>query len=255
MTYLHQSPEFSLDPIQEVEDIGGTPEQGLRMAFMLNRIRRMNAIDAGDTTMGDSLERYLNIATREGFELIAQVPFICTSNPREPKQETLFVFYHPTAHAVLSVESYNGATSEARVNMANMYFVVKPQGDMKEKTNQVRSHMWGGAWESEQYPNWRRDPQFYQNNKTSFPDDIVYVGNVDVRDCLVSHLKAIKALNPQVRPIGDVFEVMEAIGVRQDYIDSNGNNRVDYKLAHELRKRRLKSLDVSPAIFGVSHKK
>lgn len=241
--FLHQQPAFTLDPVEEAENIGTGPMGALSMQLMLSEQRRMLAVDHADTCMGDTVERFTAIAGRIGFVQIAQFSFdrsICDfDSPNSSTTETLTLYRHPDSNAILKVESYKSS-----VNCAKLFFVVNPAHDgFNKKAKTVINHGFGGSWVSLTNQTWR-----YTSEP---PSDLVFVGEADVRECLVSLHQAVLSLDPMVRPQGDRFIIDNLLTTYIDYQKVQPLNWFERQSAlHDAEIQRMESLGLNPEEFG-----
>lgn len=249
---LHEEPAFTLDVVDEAESNGLHPYAALAMQVLLCEQRQQLAVDAGDTHMGDTLERHLAIAKRIGFVPLVEVPFVATTNYDDTQlAEILYVLVHRPTGILLSVESYSLSAPNGRtVSSSRLHFVVRRQ---KEGIPQG-----SGGLESLSNPGWRGDPACYSEDKGySYPEDILFVGHLDTRDCLASQFAQLLTYNPQKRPISPRFECIDALGHRQDFrdlTDAAGNTL--YQAIGPYRRSRLRQLcaahpELDATLFGV----
>ena len=246
---LHRSEAFQFDAIAEAEAAGAGVGTALVLQMAKSRLTTQMAIDAGDSTFGDSLERHLAVATRIGFVPLVQIPFNDTDNPfnNSVQPEALHVLVHPETGILLSVESYTTSNRAPRVNTSRMLFVSKMSASGAS-----------GGWESPSNPDWRRDPFYAFSETRRYPEDMVFVGDFDTRECLASKFAEVLSCTPVPRPIHSCFEALDAVGHRQDYTDccDPSTQRTDYMAVDPLRRQRLQELCASAglnaSLFGVS---
>lgn len=249
---LHEAPAYTIDPVDEAESNGLPLHAALAMQLLLSEQRQQLAVDAGDTHMGDTLERHIAIAKRIGFVGLVEIPFVATTDYDDSKySEVLRVLVHPPTGMLLSVESYSPSSAEhPRVNSSQLYFVVSRQKE--------HIPMASGGYESLSNPGWRVDPACYSEEQGYlYPEDLLFVGHLDTRDCLASQFAQLLTYNPQKRPISPRFECIDALGHRQDFrdlTDAAGNTL--YKAIGPYRRSRLRQLcaahpELDATLFGV----
>lgn len=248
-TPLHLRPSFTVDVVGEIERSGGDLVSALRMQFQVSRLRRVEAIDAGDTLFSDEFPRAMSIAKRIGFVELGSVEL--DSRPGD----TLHVLQHSEAGFMLVMTSYSnsGTYPVPHVNTADLYYAIKPR---PEQMQDLYSSGAGGGWESLSKPNWSRDPEHVNDSmkEINYPADALYIGKIDARECLASKFKMLAKCNPHKYPIAEYCDVFqEALTQNCDYT-FRGLQSINFKkngeILTEVAYQRAKIMGISPTLFG-----
>ena len=248
-TPLHLRPIFTMDVVGEIEAAGGSIVNALRMQLQTSRIRRAEVVDAGDTSFSDTIVRTISIAKRIGFEEVGSIEL--DSRPGD----TMYVFHHQDTGITLVMSTYSddGRYDVPHVNSASLYYAVKPT---KAQLQDLYSSYAGGSWESVSKPNWRLDPTHVNDKmkEINYPEDALYIGKIDARECLASKFKMLAQCNPHKYPVAEYCDVFqEALTENCDYT-FRGLKSINFtkngEILTEVAYQRAKAMGISPTLFG-----
>ena len=187
---------LKFDPLDTARSIMGTESHRSYMALGLlmsqhsaDRKNRM-LTERNDTTMGDSVERYMSIVEGLGFKTVLEIPFIKADvrNEAEERSETYRVLAREDG-LLLTFDTFEGK----RVNSAHLYYQWKPN-DYRNAGKVTSS---GGY-----YPE-NPDDSLYDTPV----ENMVWAGSHDAREALAFNIAGLEQngvfRNPW--PVGDTF--------------------------------------------------
>ena len=126
------------DPLAAAESICGTDTEeylglGLLMAQGHARVKNQLLTERNDTTLVNTLDRYLHIVTGAGFETVLTMPFEGRSYSDRPAPlETLYVLAHPDG-LLLRFDTYGSD----HVNSAKVWYNWRPAPLCREQAQHL----------------------------------------------------------------------------------------------------------------------
>lgn len=126
--------------------------------------RELAMLITGDTSFSNVTERYLEIATGIGFEIVAKIPFEATDR-HTTRQEQMFILWNNGI--LLYFDTYHG-----KVNSGKFYYNWTPKSK-----DYPRSILSSGSWESSEMNLWSGDHDCREALKFNISELKIY-GNI-----------------------------------------------------------------------------
>ncbi|MNL06631.1 hypothetical protein D3C87_1272710 [compost metagenome] len=201
---------------------------GLMGSVASNGMKNAILAGTGDTHMSMTYDEACKVATRIGFELVHTFEFwpvddqgIEITND-ERRKEHMTVWAHREYGMALTIESYTGIDDKegyhnVGANSLHLFFAWTGSRDGWSPSG-------SGSWDySKSNPNWRAEYRKAQQDGDIYklPDDLAFVGHMDVRDGLINQIEMMKLHGKFVTPrptmksgaFGDIY----GVGFYTDY--------------------------------------
>lgn len=149
---------------------------GLGLMMHISHRMRLNGalLEAGDTTLSNELQCYVDVITSMGFELVLDVPFMSTPWREEPVVQEHQFFYARRDGLLLIFDTYHCNA----VNSAKVYYSWKPHPEFDRRAHSVTSS--GGYRSNQDWP------------EHGLPDDAFWFGDHDGREALRYKIKGLE---------------------------------------------------------------
>ncbi len=241
---IHHDVMGDLDPFFRSSASDVQSLMGLMGATAFNGMKGGLLKALGDSHYGLSYDEAGKLAESIGFELVHIFKFWpldptgveITDDPR--REEHRAIWAHREHGIALVIESYTAIDDAENfykrdVNTLRLYFAWDPKD--RERGWCPRA---SGGMESRSRPNWRKEETQASIDGDVFPPprDMVFVGDVDVRDGLVTTIEMMKLHGKFVQPHPGRCHFMRMSGVsfytdyrRKEVLDANGQYRFGNK--------------------------